>query len=73
MFLGYMINDFIYNLMKVFVMIHYISLQHVLGGGCPHLFVGDETFDEDIEFVNMTWFETPSVVHDGAGNIGMIG
>lgn len=53
-------------------MIHFISLRHFLGGGCPRLIAGSKAFDKDIEFDNMTWFETPSVVHDGAGNTGMI-
>lgn len=47
-------------------------LRHFLGEGCASLTTGTKAFDKDIEFDNMRWFETPSVVHDGAGNTKII-
>lgn len=38
------------------------------GDGCAFVNEGDQAFDKDIEFVPMTWFETPSVVHNTGGN-----
>ena len=40
-----------------------------LGDGCALMTDGGQAFKKNIEFVPMSWFETPSVVHDGAGKI----
>ncbi|XP_078357256.1 uncharacterized protein LOC144642139 [Oculina patagonica] len=43
------------------------------GDGCMSLSVGDQAFDKDVDFVPMSWFETPSIVHDGTGGYEILG
>ena len=46
-----------------------ITMDHIslLGDECESLSEGDQSFSEDIEYVNMTWYETPSIVSFPAG------
>ena len=37
--------------------------------GCSTLLAGDQSFSETLEYPNMTWFETPSIVPLSAGRI----
>ena len=44
-------------------------MEHIslLGDECQSLSEGDQSFSDDIGYVNMTWYGTPSIVSFPAG------